>query len=93
MLLGICEIYIYFPNSFSLKDKRSILNGFIISLRRKYNISITEIGQKDYQKNSHIGIACIGDNRQLIDRIIQKIISDTDSHSEIQILDYRISIN
>lgn len=93
MLIGICEIYLYFPNSFSLKDKRSILAGYFTFLRRKYNISIVELGQRNFRKNSHIGIACIGDNRQLIDRIMQKIINYTDTHHEMQLIDYHISIN
>jgi hypothetical protein len=93
MLVGICEIIIYLPNSHSLKDKRSILESYKVSLRKEYNISITEIDQKNIWKRSIIGIACISDNRRVIDHIFQKIIRITENHPEIQLLNYQISIN
>ena len=93
MLVGICEISLYLPNSHSLKDKRTILAGYTNSLRKRYNISIAEIGQKNSWKRSIIGIACINDNRRFIDRIMEKIISDTEIQPEIQLLDYWVSVN
>ncbi len=93
MLVGICEISLYFPNSHSLKDKRSILSGYKSSLRKKYNISIAEIGQKNLWKESIVGISIISDNRQYIDRVMEKIISDTEINPEIQMLVHKISVN
>lgn len=93
MLVGICEIFIYLPNSHSLKHKRSILSGYIKPLKRMFNISIVEIGQKNLWKNGIIGIACIGENRKTIDGIIEKIINFTDSHPEIQLINYTVTVN
>lgn len=93
MLVGICKFAIYLPNCHSLKDKRSILESYKISLRKKYNISISEIGQKNLWKNSIIGISFIGDDRQLMEQIVDKIIKDTEKHPEIQLQNYQISIN
>lgn len=93
MLVGICEIMIYIPNCHSLKEKRSILSSYKFSLRKKYNISIAEIGNKNLWRKSIIGIVCVSDNRQIIERMIEKIISDTVNHSEVQLINYQVSIN
>ncbi len=93
MLVGICEIIIYIPNSHSLKEKRNILTSYKLSLRKKYNISIAEIGSKNTWQKSIIGVSCISDNRQVIDQVMEKIISDTVNHPEIQLINYRVSIN
>ena len=93
MLIGICEISLYLPNSNSLKDKRSILAGYINSLKKRYNISIAEIDKKNSWKKSIIGIACINDSRRLIDSVMEKIISDTETQPEIQLIDYWFSVN
>jgi len=93
MLIGICEISLYLPNSHSLKAKRSILTGYKSFLRKKYNISIAEIGQKNSWKESIVGISIISDNRQYIDRVMEKITSDSEINPEIQLLEYRISVN
>ncbi len=93
MLVGLCKLAIYLPNCHSLKDKRSILESYKNSLRKKYNISIAEIDQKNLWKNSIIGIALIGNDRQLMDQVIDKIIKDAEKHPEIQLQNYQISIN
>ncbi len=93
MLVGLCELYIYLPDCRSLKDKRSIIRSFKHYLRKRYNISISEIGYKNLWKKSIIGIGCIGDNRQLIDRIIAEVIKDVENHSEIELVNFQISIS
>ena len=93
MLVGLCELYIYLPDCRSLKDKRSIIRSFKFFLRKRYNISISEIGYKNLWKKGIIGIGCIGDNRQLIDRIIAEIIKDVENHSEIELVNFQISIS
>ena len=92
MLIGLCELFIYLPNSHSLKDKRSIIKSFKTFMRRKYNISITEIGHKDSRKKSTIGIGCIGDNRKFIQQVIDRIIQDADCHPEFQLVNFQRTI-
>ena len=80
MLVGLCELFIYLPDCHSLKDKRSIIKRFKLFLRKKYNISIAEIGYKDTWKRSIIGIGCVGDNRKMINQIIDSIIAVSYTH-------------
>ncbi len=93
MLVGLCELFIYLPDCCSLKDKRSIIKRFKFFLRKKYNISISEIGYKGAWRKSIIGVGCIGDNRQIIDQVIASIIKDIENHSEIELVNFQISIN
>ena len=93
MLVGLCELVIYLPDCRSLKDKRSIIKSLKFYLRKKYNVSISEIGYKNSWKKSIIGIGCIGDNRKLIDQTIDKAIKDVENHSEIELVDFQVSIN
>ena len=92
MLVGLCELFIYLPNSHSLKDKRNVIKSFKASLRRKYNISIAEIEHKDSWKNSTIGIGCISDNRKLIQQVTDRIIKDADCHPEFQLVNFQTTI-
>lgn len=91
MLIGICKLYLYIPKCYSLKNKRSILKGFIYRLRKKYNISISEIGQKDIWKNTIIGISYISEHREIIDKSFENIIKDIENNPEIELVDYDIS--
>jgi len=93
MLVGICELFIYLPDCQSLKEKRSIIKRLKSHLRKKYNISISEIGQKNIWKKCTIGICCIGDNRQIIDKIINCIIKDIEINAKIELVDFQTSIS
>lgn len=93
MLIGVCEISLYLPNSHSLKDKRSILISYQNYLRKKYNISISEIDQRNLWKKSTIGIVSINSNRMVIARLFEKIKKDTENQADIQLIDYTVSIN
>lgn len=92
MLVGVCELFIYLPDSQSLKDKRNIIKSIKVHLRKKYNISISEIGQKNIWKKCTIGICCIADNRQIIDKIIDRVIKDIESNSKIELVNFQTSI-
>ena len=93
MLVGVCELFIYLPDCQSLKQKRSIIKRLNSHLRKKYNISISEIGQKNIWKKCTIGISCIGDNRQIIDKIIDSAIKDIESNSKIELVNFQTSIS
>ena len=93
MLVGICELFIYLPDCQSLKEKRSIIKRLKALLRKKYNISISEIGQKNIWKKCTIGICCIGDNRQIIDKIIDRVMKDIESNAKIELVNIQTSIS
>ncbi|MDD4362721.1 MAG: DUF503 domain-containing protein [Atribacterota bacterium] len=92
MIIGICELNIYLPDCHSLKDKRSILKKTINVLRKKYNISISEIGNKNSWKKCILAISIVSDNNRQIDKILQNIIKGIELINNIELIDYHISI-
>jgi uncharacterized protein len=91
MLIGVCELLIYLPDCHSLKDKRSIISNLKSHLRKKFNISISEINHKNLWKKCTIGICCISDNRQIIDKTINSLIKEIDTNSKIELINYQVS--
>jgi len=91
MSIGICNLLIYLPGCYSLKNKRSILKGLIYKLRKIHNISISEIDQKDVWKNSTIAFCCISDNRKIIDTTINKVIKEIEDNPEIELINYNVT--
>jgi hypothetical protein len=91
MLIGVCELLVYIPDCHSLKDKRSIISNIKLHLRKKYNISISEINHKNLWKKTTLAICCISDNRQIIDRTIDSLIKEIDNNPKIELINYQIS--
>ncbi|HAJ33796.1 MAG TPA: DUF503 domain-containing protein [Candidatus Atribacteria bacterium] len=91
MLIGVCELCIYLPDCRSLKDKRSIISNLKSQLRKKFNISISEINHKNLWKKSTLGICCISDNRQIIDKTMDSLIKKISSNPKVELINFKVS--
>jgi len=92
MLLGICKVRLYLPNSHSLKDKRNILRSIKARIRNNYNISISEIDNYNLWKNTTLGIACIGNDKKYLNKILNAIIQFIEKEGKSQLINYEINI-
>ncbi len=79
-------------NSNSLKAKRRILLSLRDLLRRKFNISLSEIGCQDKWQRSVFAIACLGTNRSFVDRAVAKIVDFIRDFNGIELLDYEVEM-
>ncbi|PLV60310.1 DUF503 domain-containing protein [Thermotoga sp. KOL6] len=73
MNVGVANLRVRVFGVRSLKEKRSILKKLMNDLRKKYNISISEIGAHDSKSFFEIGIAMVNTNKALIERVFDSI--------------------
>jgi len=92
MLIGICKIDLYLPNSHSLKDKRNLLKSIKLRIRNYYNVSVSEINNSDLWKNTTLGIACIGNDKKYLNKILNEIILFLEKQNESQLTKFEINI-
>jgi len=92
MLIGMCKIHLYLPNSHSLKDKRNILKGIKLRIQHNYNVSVCEIDNFDFWKNTTLGVACIGNDKEYINKVINTITLFIEKQSEMQLTSFEINI-
>ena len=92
MLLGICTINLYFPDSHSLKDKRNIIKSIKLRIRNKFNVSVSEIDNYDLWKNTTLGIACIGNEKRYLDDVLNDVIKFIEQQNKLQVIDFKTTI-
>ena len=92
MLIGICTLNLYFPDSHSLKDKRNIIKSIKARIRNKFNVSVSEIDNHDLWKNTTLGIACIGNEKRYLNDILNKVIKFIEYQNKLQLIDFKTSI-
>jgi uncharacterized protein YlxP (DUF503 family) len=80
MRVGVCKIELFISESFSLKDKRRVMNSIKQKLRNRFNVSIIEIPVNSQWKRGDLGISCVGLDeggvRSTMDQIIRFIEED-----------------
>ena len=92
MLVGICELELSLLESFSLKDKRSIIKSLTERIRHRFNVSISEIDLNDDWKRSIIGFSFVSNNRRHIDKTISSVLEFIEKDSRVEIIWENIEI-
>lgn len=78
MTVGILKIIYHLPYTHTLKEKRQKIRSIIQILRKKFNISISEIDYKDLWQKSLIGISMVSNEQNFIDKNFNKIVNEFD---------------
>jgi uncharacterized protein YlxP (DUF503 family) len=92
MLLGTCTVNLYFPDSHSLKDKRSIIKSIKLRIRNNFNVSVSEINNYDLWKNTTLGIACIGNEKRYLNSVLNEVIKFIEHQNKLQVISFKITI-
>ena len=80
MNVGVAKITLRLAGSFSLKDKRRVVNSVRDRVRSKFNVAVAEVEQNDAWQVAVIGITCVSNNvrhaDQTLDNVLEFIESD-----------------
>lgn len=86
MIVGICRLSLFFPESGSLKAKRHGLRKIIDRLRAKFNVAVAEVADQDTWQRSKLGLVVVGNDGRHVQSMLDKIVSFVDHMYVAQIL-------
>ncbi|ADR19207.1 DUF503 domain-containing protein [Calditerrivibrio nitroreducens] len=92
MLIGSLLLKMNIPAARTLKDKRSVINSLKAKLRNKFNVSVAEVGDKDFWQSAEIAIVVVGDESALIDSQLQEVIKFVENTRDAFIVDIQQEI-
>lgn len=81
------EISMRLFDSFSLKDKRSIVKSILKKMHNRYNASIAEVGFQEMINQSQLAVAVASQSRVIAQQTVEMIIRDIENHYEVEIYD------
>lgn len=92
MFVGTLLFELDIPSSYSLKDKRRVLNSLKGKLKNKFNISVSEVGEKNLWNRGYIAIAIVGDDNKFVDSQLQEVIKFAEFFKDVVVLDVKMEI-
>lgn len=93
MNVGVCQVKLRLPENLSLKGKRQVLKSITSRVGSKFNVSVAEVDDQDLWQLATIGICCVSNDKRYANEVLSKVVEFiTDSHFEIEVLDYEIEI-
>lgn len=92
MLVGVCTIELFLPQSGSLKDKRMVLNSIKKRIRNKFNVSVSEVGDTEKWQRFSLGIALVTNERRFVDMTVSEILKFISGEDGVEILEHLVEI-
>ena len=75
MIVGLCTVELYLPDSQSLKAKRHVLLSVKDRVRDRFNVSIAEVGDQDLWQKAVLGIACVANERKHVNQVLDQVVN------------------
>jgi uncharacterized protein YlxP (DUF503 family) len=92
MIVGVCKIELYIPESNSLKAKRKVIKSLKDRVRKKFNVSIAEVELQNLWQRAILGVATVSNDKKQVDAAFSKVISFME-HTDLAIIgQYQIEI-
>jgi len=92
MVVGLGHVTLRLEGCRSLKEKRRIVKTVIHRLQDKFNVSAAEVGANDIHQRAEIGVAAVGNDRELINSKIDKLFNFIDGLGLAEIIDTQMEI-
>ena len=93
MHIGLLQLDVHIPYAHSLKEKRMALRSLKDRLRKKFNVSISELDHQDLWQRSRVGIVSIGPDAGYLEQQlnlaldeVERILPDCTVNGNIELL-------
>jgi uncharacterized protein YlxP (DUF503 family) len=92
MIIAAARITLMIPENASLKGKRRVVKSLIEKVRHKFDAAIAEVGDNDLWQKAKIGVALVGNDRQLLEARLQQIMKFMENQHLAEIVDFQVEL-
>jgi len=92
MIVGLCTVELFIPESQSLKDKRQVLLSLKDRLREKFNLSVAEVDGQDLWQKAVLGLACVANEGRYVNQVLDQALNVIRSVPAVEIIQSRIEL-
>ncbi len=92
MRVGVCQVNIFINESFSLKDKRKVMNSIKQRLRNKFNVSVIEESNGTSYKKGILGISCVGIDETGVKNLLERVVLFLEDDGRFEITELNMEI-
>jgi uncharacterized protein YlxP (DUF503 family) len=92
IIVGLCTIELFIPDSQSLKDKRQVVLSLKDRLREKFNLSVAEVDGQDLWQKAVLGLVCVANEGRHVNQILDQAQNLIRSNPAVEIVQSRIEM-
>ncbi|MYA77035.1 MAG: DUF503 domain-containing protein [Gemmatimonadetes bacterium] len=88
MIVGLCRIDLFLPESRSLKAKRQVIKGLKDRIRNRFNVSVAEVEHQSLWQRATRGLAMVSEEKGYVDRTLQQVLNLVQAEPRLLVLDH-----
>ncbi len=88
MIVGLCRIDLFLPESRSLKAKRQVIKGLKDRIRNRFNVSVAEVEHQSLWQRATLGLAMVSEEKGYIDRTLRQVLNLVQAEPRLLVLDH-----
>ena len=92
IIVGLCTVELFIPDSQSLKDKRQVLLSLKDRLRDKFNLSVAEVDGQDLWQKSVLGLACVANETRHVNQVLEQALNVIRAIPAVEIVQSRVDL-
>lgn len=92
IIVGLCTVELFVPESQSLKDKRQVLLSLKDRLREKFNLSVAEVDGQDLWQKAVLGLACVANEGRHVNQVLDQALNLIRSVPAVEIVQSRVEL-
>jgi uncharacterized protein YlxP (DUF503 family) len=87
MYVKSARLTFHIPHAASLKDKRQVCRSLIDKARRRFNVSVAEVGTQDIHQTLTIGISVVSGESAHARNSLDEILRFMESHADAELVE------
>lgn len=88
MIVGLCRIDLFLPESRSLKAKRQVIKGLKDRIRNRFNVSVAEVEHQSLWQRATLGLAMVSEEKGYVDRTLRQVLNQVQAEPRLLVLDH-----
>ncbi len=85
MVIGLLRVEVHYPESGSLKTKRSTLKSVTDRLRKRFNVSVAEVEHQNLWQRSVLAVVTVNTDRRHADSTLSKVLDLMEEEGDWQV--------
>lgn len=73
MWIGTLELDFLLGDVHSLKGKRSVVRPIVAEIRRKFDVSVAEVGERDLHRRTVIGVGVVSGDAAHVEEVLDAV--------------------
>jgi uncharacterized protein YlxP (DUF503 family) len=87
--VGFVEFDLLLGDVHSLKGKRSLIRPLVAEVRRRFDVSVAEVGDQDLHRGATVGVGLVSGDRRHVVEVLDAVERFVAARPELELLSAR----